>query len=180
MTPLVLSSLLLITAYTAVVSYKSGGIPSSISVTFYRLKHPYWFCAVMWLTAGLLMPAILEVSTPGTEWIAFLGCAGMLLVGVAPNFREEFEGKVHTAGAIITMLSSQVWVAFHAPLLLTAWALWLVYTMYSIFGYMDDAQEQRGFTADGDFMEGFYESKPLFWVEIVSLTTTYITIFFTL
>lgn len=165
-TTLTLSSLLLITAYTAVVSYKSGGIPSSISVTFYRLKHPYWFCAVMWLTAGLLMPAILEVSTPGTEWIAFLGCAGMLLVGVAPNFREEFEGKVHTAGAIITMLSSQVWVAFNCPWMLLLWIAYVVYTVVMMTRRVP-----------GSFMSDFLWTKPMFWVEVTALMATFMTLF---
>lgn len=166
MTPLVLSSLLLITAYTAVVSYKSGGIPSSISATFYRLKHPYWFCAVMWLTAGLLMPAILEVSTPGTEWIAFLGCAGMLLVGVAPNFREEFEGKVHMGGAVLCLGGSQIWVAFNCPWVLLLWIVYIVYTVVMMVR-----------SSTGNIALDFLKSKPLFWVENISILNTYITLF---
>lgn len=27
-------------------------------------------------------------------------CAGMILVGAAPNFKEETKGKVHTAGGV--------------------------------------------------------------------------------
>lgn len=165
MTPLVLSSLLLITAYTAVVSYKSGGIPSSISATFYRLKHPYWFCAVMWLTAVLLMPAILEVSTPGTEWIAFLGCAGMLLVGVAPNFREEFEGKVHTAGAILCLAGSQLWVAFNCPWVLLLWIGYIIYTIIMM-----------SVSVSYSFISDFLRTKPMFWVEVTALVSTYLTI----
>lgn len=165
MTPLVLSSLLLITAYTAVVSYKSGGIPSSISATFYRLKHPYWFCAVMWLTAGLLMPAILEVSTPGTEWIAFLGCAGMLLVGVAPNFREEFEGKVHMGGAVLCLGGSQIWVAFNCPRVLLLWIAYVVYTVVMMTRRVS-----------GSFISDFLRTKPMFWVEVTALVSTYLTI----
>ena len=180
-TVLTLLSLSCILSYTLAVCLKFRGIPASISASFYSLQHKYWFRFTMWLTPMLLMPAILEISDTNTQWLAYLACVGMIVVGCFPDYTgDKFYYRGHVAGAVITMVSSQVWVAFHAPVLLTAWALWLVYTMYSIYGYMDDALKQRGFTADGDFMEGFYESKPLFWVEIVSLTTTYITIFFTL
>lgn len=165
MTPLVLSSLLLITAYTAVVSYKSGGIPSSISATFYRLKHPYWFCAVMWLTAVLLMPAILEVSKPGTEWIAFLGCAGMLLVGAAPNFTDDLEGNVHTAGAILCLAGSQLWVAFNCPWVLLLWIAYVVYTVVMMTRRVS-----------GSFISDLLWTKPMFWVEVTALVSTYLTI----
>lgn len=165
MTPLVLSSVLLITAYTAVVSYKSGGIPSSISATFYRLKHPYWFCAVMWLTAGLFMPAILEVSTPGTEWIAFLGCAGMLLVGAAPNFTDDLEGNVHTAGAILCLAGSQLWVTFNCPLVLLLWIGYIIYTIIMM-----------SVSVSYNFISDFLRTKPMFWVEVTALVSTYLTI----
>lgn len=60
-------SLLIITGYTTSVCIKAKGVPYSISATFYKLEHPYWFLATMWLTAGLLMPSILEASKPGIE-----------------------------------------------------------------------------------------------------------------
>ena len=68
-----------IAAYTAAVCVKHKGVPASISATFYKLEHPYWFLATMWLTAGLLMPVILDISKPNTEFLAFLACAGMML-----------------------------------------------------------------------------------------------------
>lgn len=71
-TILTIISMLVIAAYTAAVCVKTKGVPYSISATYYYLEHKLWFMATMWLTAGLLMPAILEVSKPNTEWIAFL------------------------------------------------------------------------------------------------------------
>lgn len=84
-TILTIISMLVIAAYTAAVCVKTKGVPYSISATYYYLEHKLWFMATMWLTAGLLMPAILEVSKPNTEWVAFLSCAGMFFVGSAPN-----------------------------------------------------------------------------------------------
>ena len=164
-TALTLLAFACILSYTLAVCLKFKGIPNSISATFYKLEHPYWFCATMWITAGFLMPAILEVSKPGTEWMAFLGCAGMLMVGAAPNFREEFEGKVHTAGAILCLAGSQLWVAFNCPWVLLLWIAYVVYTVVMMTRRVS-----------GSFMSDFLWTKPMFWVEVTALVSTYLTI----
>lgn len=161
----VLISILCIVAYTIAVCVKNKGIPNSISATFYKLEHPYLFCATMWLTAGFLMPAILDISKPGTEWMAFLGCAGMLFVGVAPNFLEDYEGKVHTFGAILCLAGSQLWVAFNCPWVLLLWIVYIVYTVVMMLKNVSDS-----------IVTDFLKTKPMFWVEIVSLVTTYVSI----
>ena len=85
-TILTIISMLVIAAYTAAVCVKTKGVPYSISATYYYLEHKLWFMATMWLTAGLLMPAILEVSKPNTEWIAFcpvLACSLLVLLPIS-------------------------------------------------------------------------------------------------
>lgn len=168
---LVIISLLVIASYTAAVCIKQKGIPYSISATFYKLKHPYWFMAAMWSTAGLLMPAVLGISKPGTEFLAFLACAGMIFVGAAPNFKEEMEGKVHMSGAVICVVASQLWVGCTS----FWWVLipvWLAYIVYTIVHMMKHVSVS--------FISDFLKTKPMFWVEIVALTTTYITVGFCL
>ena len=59
---LLIISFLVIAAYTAAVCIKAKGVPYSISATYYYLEHKLWFMATMWLTAGLLIPAILVVA----------------------------------------------------------------------------------------------------------------------
>ena len=59
---LVIISFLIIASYTAAVCIKAKGVPYSISATYYYLEHKLWFMATMWLTAGLLIPAILVVA----------------------------------------------------------------------------------------------------------------------
>lgn len=157
---LVVFSMVLIAAYVTAVCIKSKGIPASISATFYTLEHPYWFMAVMWLTAGILMPAILEVSNDRTEAYAFLACIGMFIVGAAPNFREEFEGDVHTMGAIFCLAGSQLWVMLNCP---WALAIWVVY----LFGTLGEIR--RG--------KSFLETKPMFWVEIFAFLAIFISLF---
>ena len=68
---LIILSLLTITAYTTAVCVKQGGVPNSISATFYKLEHKHWFMATMWLTAGLLIPSILEILRPSTKFTVF-------------------------------------------------------------------------------------------------------------
>ena len=164
---LVLVSLLIITSYKAAVCIKGHGVPSSISATFYALDHKLWFGATMWLTAGLLMPAILEISSETSEWAAFLACAGMILVGLAPNFKEEFEGKIHTTGATMCLLFSQVWVGFNNPWLLLAWLVYLTPTAILTWYHYRERKDWR---------TAFLMTKPMFWVEIVALATTYLKI----
>ena len=164
---LIILSILTIAAYTTAVCVKQGGVPNSISATFYKLEHKYWFMATMWLTAGLLMPAVLEVSKPNTEFLAFLSCVGMFMVGAAPNFKEETEGKVHTAGAILCIAGSQVWVACNMAWALFVWAVYLIYTaVHMLTGYKTDS-----------VVTDFLNTKPMFWVEIAALTATYIGLF---
>ena len=163
---LIILSILTIAAYTTAVCIKQKGVPASISATFYRLEHKYWFMATMWLTAGLLMPAILEVSKPNTEFLAFLACVGMFMVGAAPNFKEETEGNVHTAGAILCIVGSQVWVACNMAWALFVWAAYLIYTA----AYISRQKE-------GVFIYKFRQTKPMFWVEVAALVATYISVF---
>ena len=164
---LIILSILVIAAYTTAVCVKQGGVPNSISATFYKLEHKYWFMATMWLTAGLLMPAILEVSKPNTEFLAFIACVGMFLVGAAPNFKEESEGKVHTAGAILCIAGSQVWVACNMAWCLMVWAVYLIGTLI----YMTQNEVTDDLRAD------FMDTKPMFWVEVAALVATYVSVF---
>ena len=165
-TVLVILSVLCITAYTAAVCIKIKGIPSSISATFYKLDHKLWFGAAMWLTAGLLMPAILEVTPDCYQFTAFLACLGMLLIGIAPNFREGIDRPIHITGAILCILFSQVWVALTCPWMLLVWIAYLAYTAWEMKKYWK-----------GNFISAFMLTKPMFWVEITALLATYVTLF---
>lgn len=164
---LIILSMLLIAAYTAAVCIKGRSVPNSVSATFYKLGHKAWFLATMWGTAFLLMPAILDVSGEGTEWTAFLACGGMLLVGSAPNFREETEGRIHTAGAVLCIAGSQLWVALNSPWCLMAWAAYLAYTGVAMI-----AGEKTDIVATD-----FLATRPMFWVEVAALVATYVSVF---
>lgn len=163
---LVILSIICIAAYTAAVCIKFKGVPSSISATFYSLEHKLWFGATMWLTAGLLMPAILEYTPDCYQFTAFLACIGMMFVGVAPNFREGLDRKVHTAGAVTCILFSQIWVLLTCPWMMLVWVAYLIYTALMMMKNWN-----------GNFISAFLLTKPMFWVEITALLATYVTLF---
>lgn len=165
-TVLVILSVLCITAYTAVVCIACKGIPDSISETFYKLEHKAWFTITMFATAFFLVPAILEVTPASYQFVAFLACVGLCFVGAAPNFKEGIEKKVHTAGAIICIVFSQVWVALTCPWLLFVWLAYIAYTGFSI---------KKNWK--GNFISAFYSTNPTFWIEITALISTYVTLF---
>lgn len=164
-TALTIISALLIAVYTVAVCIKFRGVPASISATFYKLEHKLWFGATMVLTACLLMPAILQVTPDSYQFTAFLACAGMIATGVAPNFREGIEKKIHTTGAVLCLVFSQVWVGLSCPWVLLVWVGYLVYTVVMM------VKNWAGY-----FTSTFLETKPMFWVEIAALVATYVTL----
>ena len=159
---LIIVSALCVAAYTAAVCVKCKGVPYSISETFYRLEHKLWFGATMFLTAGLLMPAILEMTPESYQFTAFLACAGMMLVGAAPNFREGIERPIHIAGAILCLVFSQVWVGLTCPWFLLVWIVYVIYTVVMMACHVTDRA-----------LSDFLRTKPMFWVEVTALVVTY-------
>lgn len=164
-TVLTILSALLIATYTASVCIKGKGVPYSISETFYKIEHKTWFGATMVFTACFLMPAILEVTPESYQFTTFLACAGMIMTGIAPNFREGIERKIHTTGAVFCLVFSQVWVGLTCQWMLLVWVGYLAYTAIELWRNWN-----------GYFIGTFLGTKPMFWVEIVALLATYVTL----
>lgn len=161
---LAILSVFAISLYTGAVCIKGREVPYSISATFYALQHKYWFRFTMWLTPILLMPAILEISRPGTEFLAFLALIGMIMVGSAPDYaRDPFQRKLHMSGAVMCIGFSQLWVALNCwVILIPIWLAYLAYTGIAI-----------GRQKEGVFLYKFIQTKPMFWIELASLAATY-------
>ena len=119
----------------------------------------------MWGTAFTVVPVMLEVSPENVQFTAFWAGAGMALVGAAPHFREDFEKNIHTAGAVLCIVFSQLWVALVCPWCLTVWAAYLVYTGIGIKKWWN-----------GNFKRTFLLTKPMFWVEVTALAAVYISL----
>lgn len=156
-------SLLLIVSYTVSVCVYTKGIPYSISETYYKIKHKFWFAVATIGTAALLMPAILEVTPEQYQFLAFLACVGMIFTGAAPNFREGTERKIHIAGAAMCLVFSQLWVAFLYPFILQLWTLYIIYTA------LDMKRKWKG-----NFIQAFIYTKPMFFIEITAIVSVYL------
>lgn len=119
-------SLSILAAY---ITYAVGvcGVPWSLSDTYYQLKkrnRPAWlFQAAMIIPATLLMPVWIDCSTEAIQFLAFLSCGGLMFVGTAPLFKEEFQSKVHYTGTAVSGLASILWLCLSGLWLLPAIAL---------------------------------------------------------
>lgn len=110
---LYLLSLILLTIYI-MYAVRMCGVPWSLSDTYYQLKkrnRPAWlFQMAMIIPAMLLVPVWLECSAGNLQFLAFLSCGGLMFVGSAPLFKEEFQGRVHYTGTAISGLAAILWV----------------------------------------------------------------------
>lgn len=160
MTTLAILSLLTILAYTVTMVIKEG-VPYSVSDTYYSLEHKWAFSVSVILSALLLMPAAFQESTESSEFLVFLFTAGQCLVGTAPHFRG-WQNKMHISGAVLLLVCSQVWVGLNHPIVLLTWVPYLIFTLIAVF------RSERG------FVPAVLDTKPLFWVEVVSFINIYL------
>ena len=159
----VLLSFLIIAIYTAVMIQREKEVPYSISATYYSLKNKFWFGTCMIGASLLLLPSALDVSTEDSQFLVFLSVVGMAVLGVSPNFKTE-QKTPHVIGACMSLIFSQIWVGCNAWYWLLLWAVFIVYVIVSM---------KKNWK--GNFIVSFINRKPMFWVEIVSLLTVYLT-----
>lgn len=160
---LVLLSFLIIAIYTGVMIQREKEIPYSISATYYSLRNKFWFGTCMISASLLLLPSALDVSTEDSQFLVFLLVVGMAVLGVSPNFKTE-QKTPHVIGACMSLIFSQIWVGCNAWYWLLLWAVFIVYVIVSM---------KKNW--NGNFIVSFINRKPMFWVEIVSLLTVYLT-----
>lgn len=164
---LIILSLIVIASYVGVM-IRRNGIPYSISDTYYSLEHKAWFGFSIISTALLLMPSILERTPESYQFLAFLMCAGLCFVGVAPNFKTGLDRPVHIVATSIAALCSQVWVVLAQPWIMV---LWIVYVMWIVFNFNKSSPMLS-------FYNRLASTKPLFYAEVVMIITVYATILY--
>ena len=106
---LVLSTALALALIILSVS-EAGGVPVSLSSTYYEMGGDGWLFQLLLASAAVsLLPVWLAFSTPGHEWMAFLACASLMFVAAAPAFRLELQGKVHYTAAALCCVCAAWW-----------------------------------------------------------------------
>lgn len=170
MITLVILSMIVLAGYTAAVCIKTKGIPYSISATYYSLNHKLIFGACMTMTAMFLFPAVWELSTTFTmRLLSISACAGLIGVGLAPDFRDSWVNKIHCWSAALTLVSSQLWVGCTSFWWILIFA-WLSFTTWVLYYTITHSDFFRGNVS-------VIGSKPMFWCEVAAVSDTYITIF---
>lgn len=163
MITLVLLSFILIAGYVYAMIKKGKKIPYSISATYYALTHKFWFGLCMIDSSFLLLPPAFEASTENNRFLIFLAVIGMIVLGVSPNFKTE-QKVPHCIGAAMSLIFSQIWVGCNSWYWLLMWAGFIAYMAISM---------KKHWT--GNFISDFIKRKPMFWIEVISLLTVYLT-----
>lgn len=162
MITLTIISLSIILTYVGVMVYRNG-IPYSVSDTYYSLEHKWTFSVSVILSALLLMPVAFQTSTESSEFLVFLLTVGQCLVGTAPHFKG-WQNKLHIAGAILLLVCSQIWVSLNNSIISLTWIPYFIFTLIAVF------KAERG------FVPAVLDTKPLFWIEVVSFINLYLTV----
>ena len=159
---MILISSLIITIYILyiIINY---GIPHSLSATYYFLKNKWIFSAVLAVSSMMILPIML--SEP-YSFLYFFGVTGVLFVSATPNFRDdELVDSVHTWSAIISLISSQLWVGLTNSTFLCVWIPFLIYLCIQFYRYKS-------------LKKILDESNIKFYAEIFMLLSIYLILFF--
>lgn len=119
------------------------GIPSMVSYVYYQLQgctgsevigdkrkrnYGWVFTLVMFVSSLLMLISMLDCGR-GIQCLAFLGCAGLMFVGAAPNYVDKDTFPIHKSGAIVAAIGCVGWCLSVnlAPTLLLAIAVLIIY-----------------------------------------------------
>lgn len=119
------------------------GVPAMVSDVYYQLqdctgsevigdkrKRNYgWVFTVVMVTCAVLMMVCMLDTGKGVQFLAFIGCGGLMFVGAAPNYLDSDEHIIHKAAAITAAVGCVGWCSsVHlAPTLLLAVATLFIY-----------------------------------------------------
>lgn len=128
MTPIIAIALTLLVSYTVTLCVVNKSIPSSLSASVFALPPggQWLWTLVIGLVAMLMMPTLLDKTPEEWQFLAFLGCAGLLFVAFAPLVKDKTDMAylIHMAGAYDSAVCSQLLVAVRYPWLLLLWLPW--------------------------------------------------------
>lgn len=119
------------------------GVPNMVSDVYYLLQncagsevigdkrkrnYGWVFTLVMFVSAILMLVSLLD-SGKGVQFLAFLGCTGLMFVGFAPHYLDSNEHAIHKSAAITSAVGCVGWCASVnlAPTLLLAIVVLIIY-----------------------------------------------------
>ena len=118
---LTILSMAVLAAYTVALCKRCCKIPQTLSQSVFYLPTGWrWlWCVVIWLSGFMIAPAIMEVSSDHTRFVAFFAVGALLFVGATPLVRdkEDLSFKVHSVAAVVCGVASQVWLMLNSSLI---------------------------------------------------------------
>lgn len=152
-------SIIILCLYVIGVLIKHKQIPISLSSTYYSSNKKPWFTITMLLVTALMMISLLDVSEEKWQWLVFISCMGNVMCAVAPNFKEELEGKIHYTGAIIACIISQIWCELYNHYTVF---MWMIIGIILLISYIEEKHQGKELTF-------------AFWVELICFSNIYFT-----
>ena len=135
MVTLLILSLLLVTLYVGVATWRLGALPDSISSMVYVLPEGGWrwlWTAWLWMVALLTcIPAIEALSYKGLEVFGFFTLVCLGFTGAMPLFLKEMI-RTHYILSIAGGIFSQVCVLIICPWFLALWLLMVWFLLDSL------------------------------------------------
>lgn len=124
-----------VVCYLCYAAWVTGGIPESLSATYYNLKDDGWLFQALMVFCGIgLLPSWMDVSSDDWQFLVFLSCAGIVFTGVAPAFKLKLEGAVHYSAAVVCCVSAIVWILLEGMYPVVLWWGLIGWMLYLQFG----------------------------------------------
>lgn len=124
-----------VVCYLCYAAWVTGGVPESLSATYYNLKDEGWLFQVLCISTGFaLLPCWLDACDGCCEFLAFLSCGGLMFVGAAPMFKLKIDGIVHYSSAVVCCVCSVLWLLLNGDFPIVLWWSLIGWMLYLQFG----------------------------------------------
>ena len=105
-------------------SFKKKSLVTCVSECWYHVKLTHYF--LLSLAALMVLLPMLDCTPDNWQFLAFIACAALAFVASAPSYLEKFEGKVHSASAILCAACAIAWAMAVVPIALIGCVLLIV------------------------------------------------------
>lgn len=161
------------------------GIPDMVSDVYYQLQgctgsevagdkrkcnYGWVFTLIIFSSAILMLIPLLD-SGKGIQFLAFLGCAGLMFVGFAPHYLDNNEHAIHKSAAITAAIGCVGWCASVNIYLTGMLAVAMLFTLcffYLIVLWDHCLAEHVG-------CDPHLYLHPWYWIEITGFLDVYLT-----
>ncbi len=167
-------SLLICFSYTITVKCIFPNI-TSISDSYYRVK-PNWLFTVWGVgSAASLLPLWLEISPTNYEFLAFLSCVMLGVVGFAPKFKTT-QFLQHMICACICIILAITWSCLVGLWYIPIVGIILAIIGSIIFNKVVKPDYYPPTSTIDKLMDKFHLNDTIYWIEMGAIASIYVSI----